>query len=172
MYVQVKITLSVSPTQDHREAMQAAALSLTNDKSSVQIFVPEDQEKLVVAFFTIKQARQRDVVDKIGKAFHMINDYQGSTILFPPKPPIWYQPTLSRKITSKQRQYLAFIYYYTKINGRSPAQHDMQKYFQVTPPAVHNMILTLEKKGFITKIPHQPRSIKLLVSRAEIPDLD
>ncbi|MCP4419780.1 MAG: MarR family transcriptional regulator [Chloroflexi bacterium] len=68
-------------------------------------------------------------------------------------------------------QYLAFIYYYTKINGRSPAQRDMQNYFQVTPPTVHNMILMLEKRGLISRVPRQPRSIKLLVSRAEIPDL-
>ena len=30
--------------------------------------------------------------------------------------------------TPKQGQYLAFIYYYTKIHGRSPAEADMQAY--------------------------------------------
>ncbi len=78
---------------------------------------------------------------------------------------------MSKLFTAKQGQYLAFIYYYTKLNGRSPAESDMQAYFKVSPPAVHDMILKLEKEGLITRIPRQPRSIKLLVTRAEIPDL-
>jgi len=39
--------------------------------------------------------------------------------------------------TDKQGQYLAFIYYYTKVNGQPPAEADMQRYFRVTPPSVH-----------------------------------
>ena len=45
--------------------------------------------------------------------------------------------------TKKQGQYLAFIYYYTKINRRPPAEADMQRFFRVTPPTVHQMVLTL-----------------------------
>ena len=45
--------------------------------------------------------------------------------------------------TDKQGQYLAFIYNYTKINRRPPAEADMQRYFQSTPPTVHQMILKL-----------------------------
>lgn len=47
--------------------------------------------------------------------------------------------------TQTQGQYLAFIYYYTKIHGCAPAEADMQKYFDVSPPSVHQMVLTLEK---------------------------
>ena len=32
--------------------------------------------------------------------------------------------------TEKQGQYLAFIYNYTKINSRPPAEADMQRYFR------------------------------------------
>jgi Mn-dependent DtxR family transcriptional regulator len=39
--------------------------------------------------------------------------------------------------------YLAFIYYYTKINRRPPAETDMQRFFRVTSPTVHQMMLTL-----------------------------
>ena len=53
---------------------------------------------------------------------------------------------MKKKYTSKQGQYLAFIYYYTKINGQAPAEADMQRYFKVSPPSVHQMVLTLEKK--------------------------
>ena len=73
--------------------------------------------------------------------------------------------------TEKQGQYLAFIYYYTKLNGRPPAQADIQAYFRVTPPAVHQMILTLEKEGFIERIPGQARSLRLKLTRDQLPDL-
>ena len=172
MYVQVEIALTVAETAVHENAMRAAAYSRTNDRNSVQIFVPEDSEHKVVAVFTIEKARQIDVVDHIGRAFRFVANYADCSIRFPKNAPSWYQPTPKPKFTAKQGQYLAFIYYYSKVNGRSPAQSDMQAYFKVTPAAVHQMVLTLEEKGFISRVPQQARSIKLLVSRAEIPDLD
>ena len=48
----------------------------------------------------------------------------------------------------------------------------MQKYFRVSPPTVHQMILTLEANGIIERTPRQARSIRLLISREELPDLD
>ncbi len=77
-----------------------------------------------------------------------------------------------KRYTQKQGQYLAFIYYYTKMNGRAPAEADLQRYFQVTPPSVHQMILTLERNGFIERTPWQARSIRLLIPREELPDLE
>jgi repressor LexA len=38
--------------------------------------------------------------------------------------------------TKTQGQYLAFIYYYTKLHGVPPAEADMKRYFRVSPPAV------------------------------------
>ncbi len=73
--------------------------------------------------------------------------------------------------TAKQGQYLAFIYNYTKINGRPPAQADMQRFFKVTPPTVHQMILTLERAGYISREPGTPRSLRILVEPASIPHL-
>ena len=73
--------------------------------------------------------------------------------------------------TAKQGQYLAYIYYYTKIHGRSPSEADMQGYFRVSPPAVHQMVMSLEKRGFIERTPGQGRSIKLLLLREQLPDL-
>ena len=54
-------------------------------------------------------------------------------------------------------KHLAFIYYYNKVNGQPPAEADMQRYFRVTPPSVHQMVLTLEANGFIERIPGQGR---------------
>lgn len=58
---------------------------------------------------------------------------------------------------------LAFIAAYTKLHRRPPAEADLQKYFGVTPPTVHNMILTLEKHRLIARVPGRARSIEVLV---------
>ncbi|MBM4065210.1 MAG: MarR family transcriptional regulator [Planctomycetes bacterium] len=79
---------------------------------------------------------------------------------------------MKHKYTQKQGKYLAFIYYYTKIHGYPPAEADMQNYFKVTPPSVHQMVLTLERRGFIERIPGQPRSIRVLLSKEEVPALE
>ena len=47
----------------------------------------------------------------------------------------------------------------------------MQGYFQVSPPTVHQMVMSLEKLGFIERTPGQGRSIKLLLPREQLPDL-
>ena len=74
--------------------------------------------------------------------------------------------------TPRQGQYLAFIYYDTKVHGVPPAEADMRRYFRVSPPAVHEMVKTLERQGFIAREPGKPRSIRLLLSREELPDLE
>lgn len=76
------------------------------------------------------------------------------------------------KYTQKQGQYLAFIHYYTKVHRCPPAEADMQRFFRVTPPSVHQMVLTLEKAGLIERIPGKPRSIRILLPREEIPELE
>lgn len=73
--------------------------------------------------------------------------------------------------TARQGQFLAFIHSYTKIHGQAPAEADMERYFQVTPPTIHQMVLTLEKKGLISRTPGQARSIRLLVDPDAIPRL-
>ncbi len=75
------------------------------------------------------------------------------------------------KFTEKQGQYLAFIHHYNKIHRRPPAESDMQAYFQVTPPSVHNMILTLEARGLIERTPWTARSIRVLVPPEDLPRL-
>jgi repressor LexA len=78
----------------------------------------------------------------------------------------------TKPFTQKQGQYLAFIHDYSKINGRPPAEADMQRYFRVSPPSVHQMVLTLEANGFIERTPGQGRSIRLLLAREELPNLE
>ena len=77
-----------------------------------------------------------------------------------------------QRYTKRQGQYLAFIYYYAKLHGNAPSEADIQRYFKVTPPTVHPMILALERKRWIERTPGQARSIRLLLSREHLPDLD
>ena len=66
---------------------------------------------------------------------------------------------------------MAFIYYYTKLHGVPPAEADMQRYFNVSPPSVHNMVVTLEKRQLIKRTPGSGRSVQLLLTRDQLPDL-
>ena len=74
--------------------------------------------------------------------------------------------------TPKQGQYLAFIDAYTRVHRRPPAEHEMQRHFGVTPPSVHQMILTLERAGLIRRKPGVPRSIEVLVPPEHLPLLN
>lgn len=73
--------------------------------------------------------------------------------------------------TPKQGQYLAFIYAYTQVLGRPPAEADLQNHFRVSPPSVHQMVLTLERVGLIKRQPGVARSIQLLVAPENLPIL-
>jgi DNA-binding MarR family transcriptional regulator len=77
-----------------------------------------------------------------------------------------------RGFTEKQGQYLAFIYTYSHMFRRAPAETDMQRHFQVSPPSVHQMIVTLERNGLIRRQPGVPRSIQILVAPNHLPILN
>jgi Mn-dependent DtxR family transcriptional regulator len=61
--------------------------------------------------------------------------------------------------TEKQCQYLALIHAYSPVTGRPPAEADMQRFFAVTFPSVHQMVPTLERRGFVSR---KPGSAQLL----------
>jgi hypothetical protein len=46
--------------------------------------------------------------------------------------------------------------------GQPPAEADIQRPFRVSPPTVHQMIVTLERNGFIRRQPGVPRNIAIL----------
>jgi DNA-binding MarR family transcriptional regulator len=77
-----------------------------------------------------------------------------------------------QSFTETQGQYLAFIYAYSRIFRRPPAEADMQRHFGVTPPSVHQMVLTLERVGLIRRQPGVPRSIELLIAPEDLPILE
>lgn len=77
----------------------------------------------------------------------------------------------SPRFTAKQGQYLAFIHTYAMLHRRPPAEADMERYFRVTPPSVHRMVLELERRGLIRRIPRQARSIAICIPAKDIPPL-
>src|SRR3979490_1389292 len=74
--------------------------------------------------------------------------------------------------TEKQGQYLAFIYTYSHMFRRPPAETDMQRHFQVSPPSVHQMIVTLERNRLIHRQPGVARRIQILVAPKDLPILN
>src|ERR1700679_3629868 len=74
--------------------------------------------------------------------------------------------------TEKKGQNLPFIHPYSHMFRRPPAETDMQRHFQVSPPSVHQMIVTLERNGLIRRQPGIARSIKVLVAPKDLPILD
>ena len=73
--------------------------------------------------------------------------------------------------TERQGQFLAYIFQYSLVQGCAPAEADMQRYFQITAPSVHSMVLTLERRGFIRRVPGQARSITLTMAPDSLPPL-
>jgi len=84
---------------------------------------------------------------------------------------VWRVASAAPLFTDKQGQYLAFIHAYSRIFRRAPAEADMQRHFRVTPPTVHQMVLTLERAGLITRQPGVARSIELLIDPEDLPVL-
>ncbi len=85
-------------------------------------------------------------------------------------------PTISQKsgarFTEKQGHYLAFIHTYSYMFRQPPAEADIQRHFRVSPPSVHQIIVTLERNGFIRRQPGVPRSIEILVPLESLPILE
>lgn len=82
------------------------------------------------------------------------------------------QTFMNPTYTERQGQFLAYIHQYSIVNGCAPAEADMQRFFQITPPSVHSMVLTLERRGLIRRVPGQARSITLIVSPESLPPLE
>jgi SOS-response transcriptional repressor LexA len=84
------------------------------------------------------------------------------------------EPCLAQQLpsfTPRQGQYLAFIHAYTLVLGRPPGRTDIQRFFRITPPSAHQMLLTLERDGLIRRQKGVARSIQLLVNPSDLPQL-
>lgn len=73
--------------------------------------------------------------------------------------------------TATQGQYLAFIYAYTVLHGRAPAERDLERFFGTSAPSVHAMVKMLERLGVLSRQAGVARSIQLLVEPESLPVL-
>lgn len=82
--------------------------------------------------------------------------------------------TLPGAPTRQQGRFLAFIREYMVHNytGAAPTHAVLQKFFNLTPPSVNSMLIRLEHRGFIRRIPHQARGIEITIDPDLIPPLD
>ena len=76
--------------------------------------------------------------------------------------------------TRRQGQFLAFISEYMMRNeaGVAPTYADLQRFFNLTAPSVNSMLVRLERRGFIRRIPGRARGIELTTKPGWIPPLD
>ena len=175
MNVRVKIVMASEFNPTDVDEMFTAAKALTNDADNIHVYETRGNDVSIWAEFIVDDAPQGKIVDRIRQVFEFnMSNFGDISITFPENIAEAAKPTKksNARITKKQGQYLSFIYYYTKVNKTPPAESDFQKYFNVSPPSVHDMIMKLEEKGFISRVRNSPRSIKLLLKHSEIPDLD
>jgi hypothetical protein len=74
------------------------------------------------------------------------------------------------RFTAKQGQYLAFIHTYAQTIALPP-RPTWSATSASRPPSVHRMVVELERRGLIRRIPRQARSIALCIPTDEIPPL-
>jgi len=158
MQVEVSVEFSSAPiVRDFRQVLSAVE-SLALDNSSLTVNTSQEAKAIQVAF-DIPDSKQGEIVDRLAHAFRtFVTHYTDIAIHFPKQEKISNQ----QAPTAKQAQYLEFIAGYIKIHRISPSQMEIQRYFNVTPPTVHQMILQLEKRGFITRVPGASRSLAIV----------
>jgi hypothetical protein len=76
--------------------------------------------------------------------------------------------------TCQQGQFLAFIREYMMRNetGVAPSHADLQRFFNLTAPSVNSMLIRLEQRGFIHRMPGKARAIEIIIQPDSIPPLD
>jgi len=76
--------------------------------------------------------------------------------------------------TRQQGQFLAFIHEYIMRNEArvAPTHAALQRFFNLTAPSVNSMLVRLERRGFIRRIPGKARAIEVICPPEWIPQLD
>lgn len=158
MQVEVSVEFSSAPmVRDFRQVLSAVE-SLAVNNSSLAVGTIRETNTIRVAF-NIPKSKQVESVDRLAHAIRtFVTHYTDFAIHFPKEEKISNQ----QSPTAKQTEYLEYIAGYTKIHRQSPSQMEIQRHFKVTPSTVNQMILQLEKSGFITREPGASRSLKLV----------
>ena len=116
----------------------------------------------------LSQVKRQWLADGTGTDKHIVV-FEGGEMTTMLCPREGRHETPAPRFTGKQGRYLAFIHQYTSLHSVAPSEAEMQKFFRVSPPTVHQMVLTLGRKGLIERTPGEARSIKVLVPADELP---
>jgi DNA-binding transcriptional MocR family regulator len=71
--------------------------------------------------------------------------------------------------TKRQGEYLDFIRAFTDRWGTPPSFEEIGRHFGTTAPSVNNMIKMLESRGFLTRVPGAPRTLRVLLPKDAAP---
>lgn len=74
--------------------------------------------------------------------------------------------------TLRQGQFLAYIHTYTRLHRQPPSESEMAYFFGVSPPSVHQMVVTLERRGLLQRTPGLARALRVLLPPEALPNLD
>ena len=74
--------------------------------------------------------------------------------------------------THRQGQFLAFIHLSRRMHRRGPGELDLVRFFCITPPSAHSMVVKLDELGLITREPGVARSARVAIPEEEIPALE
>jgi len=73
-------------------------------------------------------------------------------------------------ISKRQGEFLAFILRYTQKRGIAPSYEDMASHFGISSPSVNGMMKTLERNGFISRVPGAARAVRVEVRPEDLPE--
>lgn len=71
--------------------------------------------------------------------------------------------------TARQGEYLAFIAQYRDLMEGSPSEHEVAEFFGVSDPSAHQMMVTLERRDLLVRLPGVARSARVAVPRERLP---
>ena len=74
--------------------------------------------------------------------------------------------------TLRQGQFLAYIHTNTRLHRQPPSESEMAYFFGVSPPSVHQMVVTLERRGLLQRTPGLARALRVLLPPEALPNLD
>jgi hypothetical protein len=66
----------------------------------------------------------------------------------------------------RQAEYLAFIRAFTDRWQVPPSFEEIGRHFMTTAPSVNSMVKTLEARGFLTRVPGRPRTLRVIWAEA------
>ena len=159
-----KATPETRDESRHLRLAVAEAMALLNDAGN-QLNVVIQEEAVMAETPLEAQAAIESAAEAIGAVLRRLKSIAPEKAL----------PTaLPGGPTRQQGQFLAFIREYMMRNeaGVAPSHADFQRFFNLTAPSVNSMLIRMEQRGFIHRIPGKARAIEIIIQPDSISPLD